>query len=61
MVSILEEVVGEKITLKEMTMEEFDKAKDTMWAELWLNYKVQHRLCIRITYSRLIVVLPLSR
>ncbi len=50
MVSILEEVVGEKIKLKDTTMEEFDKAKDTMWSELWLNYKVQHRVCTRIIY-----------
>ncbi len=40
MIPILEEIVGEKIKLKEISMEEFEKAKDTMWAEVWLNYKV---------------------
>lgn len=40
MVPVLEEIVGEKVRLKEMTMEEFDNAKDTMWPEAWLGFKV---------------------
>ena len=44
MIPILEEIVGEKINLREMTMEEFDtKGNDANWPYAWpreLSYKV---------------------
>ncbi|KAJ7589830.1 hypothetical protein C8J56DRAFT_859398 [Mycena floridula] len=36
---VMEEVVEEKINIKEVSMEDFEKAKTTAWPELWLNYK----------------------
>ncbi|KAJ7600216.1 hypothetical protein C8J56DRAFT_1072978 [Mycena floridula] len=35
----LEEIVGEKINIKELSMKEFEESKATAWPELWLNYK----------------------
>jgi len=37
--ALMQEIVGEKVNVKEMSMEEFDKSKETAWEELWLNMK----------------------
>ncbi|KAJ7576645.1 hypothetical protein C8J56DRAFT_870428 [Mycena floridula] len=38
-VKAMEEIVGEKINIKEVSMEDFEKSKATAWPDLWLNYK----------------------
>jgi len=37
--ALMEEIVGEKVNVKEMSMEEFDKSKSTANTEIWLNMK----------------------
>jgi len=37
--SVIEDILGEKVTVSEMTMEEFEKSKETTWSEMWLTYK----------------------
>ncbi|KAJ7583801.1 hypothetical protein C8J56DRAFT_863275, partial [Mycena floridula] len=36
---VIEQVVGEKINIKEVSMKDFEESKATAWTELWLNYK----------------------
>jgi len=37
--ALIEDIVGEKVAINEMTMEDFEKSKETAWPELWLIYK----------------------
>ncbi|KAJ7574596.1 hypothetical protein C8J56DRAFT_1125127 [Mycena floridula] len=38
-VKVMEEIIGEKISIKEVSMEDFDRSKATAWPDRWLNYK----------------------
>ena len=58
----LEEIMGEKVKLKETSMEEFEKSKETMFPALWGTMKV----CVchpfqKCRWRNRVVVLPLSR